>query len=137
MTYHITLYTCPLGHILSPFRGKCIECESSLVATEYVPYVNETTKHPSERLYIDDDGYICAHDQKGLEGPGIWWTLHYYGWEAYPHVDPTGDDKPIYIKGGVEFPTDDELAEAASRYEEWCKTHKGELNDKNSQETKS
>lgn len=83
-------------------------------------------EHKQLELYVDDDGYVCFKDFEGLEPPGIWWTLHWGGWEAY--VDHPNEENPVYMKGGVEFPTDDELGEAAEAYEEEIKRRQNGTN---------
>ena len=59
-------------------------------------------------LYIDDDGYVCFKDG------GIFWALHYNGWEAFL----PDEDEPCYGTDEHTFPTDDDLAEAYKLYEE-------------------
>lgn len=33
----VTLYVCPLGHLVSPFPGKCLECGGELWERRYIP----------------------------------------------------------------------------------------------------
>jgi hypothetical protein len=66
-------------------------------------------------LYVDDDGYICFRDSVALKGPGIFWTLHHGGWEAF--INLPDQDTPIYQTGEGTFPTDDDLTSAAGAYE--------------------
>lgn len=72
-------------------------------------------------IYIDDDGYLCFTDCEDMGGEGVWWTLHYGGWEAFL---PDTDD-PCYSTDEVTFPTDDEMGEVAQIYQEYLNKQGG------------
>ena len=77
--------------------------------------IRDKPAHPSQMLYVDDDGYVCFKDQHNLPGVGILWTLHDGGWEAF--VNAPGQEEPIYTTNDIVFPSDDELGEAVEEYE--------------------
>lgn len=69
------------------------------------------------KTYIDDDGYTCF-DQvfNDLPGPGVFWTLHHAGWEAFPNESSANE--PI-VYGKITAPTERLLQEAREAYVEW------------------
>jgi hypothetical protein len=123
---NVTLYDCPFEHTQSNQPGKCVECEAKLVAVEYTPV--RKNLHPSEMIYVDDENYVCFKDKRNFKGPGLWWTLRYSAWEVYAdHPLCYQKGSALLIIGGTTFPSDDDLAEAAGRYEEWYEINKEKL----------
>jgi len=57
-------------------------------------------------------GYICFKDGE------VFWTLHSNGWEAFL---PNKID-PCHSTYDYMFPSDDDLAEAMWKYEDWRKS---------------
>jgi hypothetical protein len=58
----------------------------------------------------------------------LWWTLRYSAWEVYAdHPLCYQKGSALLIIGGTTFPSDDDLAEAAGRYEEWYEINKEKL----------
>lgn len=88
-------------------------------------------EHPSDTLYVGDDGMVYFTDCKDMAGPGLYWKLDYSRWAAF--VDQSADrntrnDECIYSVAGCQFPSDDHLAKAADAYEKWLKQKHGGSN---------
>lgn len=107
--------------IRGPIATKIIEAKIEGVALAR-DYAEEMFK---PFLYVDDDGYICFENHNFEKGPGLWWTLHYDGWDAY--VDNHKENDPVYGTGDHMFPSDNDQVEAASFYEAWCIKHAEEI----------
>lgn len=75
----------------------------------------KSREESASHFYVDDDGYVCFRTHAGLEGPGIFWTLHGGGWDAF--VDGSAGDEPLYRTGAVTFPTSRDLEAAIVEYE--------------------
>ena len=69
------------------------------------------------KLFVDDDGYICFITDEDKIQKGVIWILHYKGWEAFFHdaVDP------FFHTYDVTFPSEFDQKEVSSFVEEYLK----------------
>jgi hypothetical protein len=93
--------------------------------------------HPVDNVYVDEQGYPCMDDKRGLEGPGIWWTKEGAQWKAYAdHLLSYETEEPLYTcSSKYDFPTNDDFETARAEYEKWWKLYKEEVEHGNQSES--